>query len=183
VVGDGVVPPGVVVGAWVVVVVVVRLPAAVCMNASMVRSAIEKDTTMGPTNAPVPISRLRVARLLSSSPSRADLRFGLLSSISETATLRQPMWNQLGYSPRAPALFVDPRLRGRQSAPYSPLIVQYAVDALHGAVMVAQRQVETLGAAHQCGNRPDRGAPVDLAHSQFRDQGLGHHHRRHMPER
>src|SRR5260370_21180049 len=47
---------------------VVTLAAAACINASILRSAMAKDTTIGPTKAPVPISRFRVDRLPSSSP-------------------------------------------------------------------------------------------------------------------
>jgi hypothetical protein len=77
-------------GAAVVVVVdvgLVALATATFMNASMLRSAIAKDTTTGPTNAPVPINRFRVLRLPSSSPLRAPLK--TFSSPAIHATLAQ----------------------------------------------------------------------------------------------
>jgi hypothetical protein len=212
-----VLPAGVVVPADVVVVVVVvgvvvgcgvvvKLAAATCINASMLRSAMAKDTTIGPTNAPVPISRFRVARFLSSSPSRAASRFRLFSSIFPPATLLQITLAQLaGQAKNVLAKYVHPKdvhpkdvhpknvhaaslspAQGSPRAsfvPYLPLIVQGAIDALYGAIVVAQRKVKALGAAHQCGDRPDRGTAIGAAHSQFRYQGLGHHHRRHGSKR
>jgi hypothetical protein len=75
-------PVVVVVGARVVVLVVVRLAEAACMNASMLKSAMAKETTIGPMNAPVPISRFNVSRFASSTCSKAESRLGLSSSIS-----------------------------------------------------------------------------------------------------
>jgi len=70
-------------GAAVVVVAgkVVALAEAACMNASTLRSAMANDTTTGATNAPLRISRFRVARLPSSKPSRAPSRSGVFSVI------------------------------------------------------------------------------------------------------
>ena len=69
----------------VVVLVVVRLAEAACMNASMLKSAMAKETTIGPMNAPVPISRFSVARFASSTSSKAAFRFVLFSSITAGA--------------------------------------------------------------------------------------------------
>jgi hypothetical protein len=75
-----VVGPGVVVGRR-VVVVVVKLAEAACMNASMLKSTMAKETIIGPVNAAVPISRFSVARFASSTSAKAAFRFELLSSM------------------------------------------------------------------------------------------------------
>ena len=74
----------VVVGPAVVLVVggLVLLAEAACINASMLKSPMAKDTIIGPMNAPVPISRLSVARFPSSTCSKAAFRLGLFSSMA-----------------------------------------------------------------------------------------------------
>jgi hypothetical protein len=78
VVGPAVVVVVVVAPAVVVVVVVVWcvviLAAAACIKASMLKSAIVKDTKTGATKAPVPINLFSVDLLSESSPSRAPLK-------------------------------------------------------------------------------------------------------------
>ena len=52
--------------------------AAAWKKPSTLSAAMANDATTGATNAPAPINRFRVARLLSSTPSRAALRFEIV---------------------------------------------------------------------------------------------------------
>jgi hypothetical protein len=76
----------VVIGPAVVVVVggLVLFAEAACINASMLKSTMANETIIGPMKAPVPIKRFSVARFASSTPSKAELRSGLFSSMRGT---------------------------------------------------------------------------------------------------
>ena len=67
---------------------------------SMLKSAIAKDTIIGPMKAPVPISRFRVVRFASSSSCKASFNLGLFSSIRRDPNTLPPQKSDLKYEGR-----------------------------------------------------------------------------------
>jgi hypothetical protein len=119
---------------------------------------MEKDATIGATNAAPRLSRISVRRLLSSIPVSALSSFPL--SVMAHASLDFEQRSQSAEFALRFKHFFDfcvgfEPLRLRRNTSLKPL--KQLFDAGDGAIKFAQRQVKCLCAANGFGDGPDRG--------------------------